>query len=176
MSAADLAVGGGLGDGADDEAGAGGAHLVDHAAQATTLALAGDPPRDADVTDRRHEDDVAAGQRDVRGDPRALARDRVLHDLDEDLLARANELRDVDVLAGAARHALTVVVVDGGLRGTRRSDVARVQERGLLLADVDEGGLHAREDPQHLAPCTRCPQSHARARARRRTRTRSRSR
>jgi hypothetical protein len=127
------------------------AHLVDESAQAPALALARDPPRDADVAHRRHEHDVAPGQRDVRGDPRALARDRVLHDLDEDLLAGAHELGDVEVLAAAPRDAL-VVVLDGRGRARRRGgDVARVQERGLVLADVDEGGLHAGEHAQDLA-------------------------
>jgi hypothetical protein len=103
--AADLAVGRRLRDRADDEAGARRAHLVDQLAQALALALAGDPPRDADVADRRHEHDVAARQRDVRGDARALAGDRVLDDLDQDLLAGADQLGDVGVLAGAPGDA-----------------------------------------------------------------------
>ena len=46
------------------------------------LDLAGD----ADVIDGRHEDQEPSRHRDVRGEPGALGAERLLHDLDEDLL------------------------------------------------------------------------------------------
>ncbi len=50
--------------------------------------------RDADVIDRGQVHDVAAGQRDVAGAPGALGADGLLGDLDDDLLAFADDLAD----------------------------------------------------------------------------------
>ena len=75
--------------------------------QALALFVGGDLARDADVVDRRHEDQEAAGQRDVGGDARAF-RDRLLGDLDEDLLARLQQFgdgRQIGHLRGGAAHA-----------------------------------------------------------------------
>ena len=57
----ELGLGHVLGDGADDEAGAGRAQPIDDLAQAAALLLVADPAADADVIDRRHEHEVPAG-------------------------------------------------------------------------------------------------------------------
>ena len=77
-----------LGGGADDESARGFAALVDeNALEAMALFVGGDLAADADVGDGGHEDQEAAGERDVRGDARALLGDGLLGDLDQDLLA-----------------------------------------------------------------------------------------
>src|SRR5262249_49469477 len=78
------------GRGADDEAAGGarfGAQLMQRAFQALALIVGADLARNADVFDRRHIDDVTAGQRHVRSDAGAFLADRLFGDLDDDLLA-----------------------------------------------------------------------------------------
>ncbi len=84
----ELLLGHVLGHGADDEAGAGRAQAVDDLAQPPPLLLVADAAADADVIHRRHEHQVPAGNRDVRGEAGALGADGVLGDLDHHLLAR----------------------------------------------------------------------------------------
>ena len=79
----------------------------------------------------RDEDDEAAWERDLGGEPRALRLHRVLDGLDEDLLVALQEVLD---LAAAAALELG------------RDDLVDVEEAVLLEADLDERGLHARED------------------------------
>ncbi len=64
------------------------------ALQAQALLVAGDLARDAGVLERRHVDHVSAGQRDVRRDARALLAERLLGDLDDDLLAFLQQFGD----------------------------------------------------------------------------------
>ena len=74
--------------------------------QALALFVGGDLAADADVGDGGHEDQEAAGQRDVGGDARALLGDGLLGDLDQDLLAGLEQVADdgqVGGLRGAAR-------------------------------------------------------------------------
>ena len=78
-----------------------------------------DAARHADVVRRRHEDQMAAGQRDDRGDARALGADRLLGDLDEDLLALLEALLDRQRRARDALAASAAAVV-GARRSTRR--------------------------------------------------------
>jgi hypothetical protein len=58
---AELLLGGSFRDGAHDEAGALGPLRLDDVAQPLALLLGGDAPRDADVVDGRHEDQVPPG-------------------------------------------------------------------------------------------------------------------
>src|SRR5207302_10632714 len=88
-----------LRDRAHDETGAGRAEAIDEIAQAAPLLLVLDPSRDADVVDRRHEDEVPSGKRDVAGDPGALRADGVLHHLYDDLVALLDEVLDLRPLA-----------------------------------------------------------------------------
>ena len=101
---ADVALQLGLGHvlrhGADDEAGARRAEAVDGLPEAPPLLLVGDPPADAHVVDGGHEDQVPAGDADVRGEAGALGADGVLGDLDHHLLADLQEVLDAGVAAG----------------------------------------------------------------------------
>src|SRR6185312_15990549 len=96
-------------------AGAGGAHdeaageilavLEDEAFQPGALLIAGDAAGDADVMGRRHVDQETAGKREVAGDARPLLADGLLGDLDQNLLAGAEQITDQaggGVLAGFA--------------------------------------------------------------------------
>ena len=65
------------------------AQALDDVAEALALVVVVDAARDADVAGLRHVDDVAAGNRDEGRDARALGPERLLGDLDEDLLAAA---------------------------------------------------------------------------------------
>ena len=77
-----------LGGGAHDEAAGGLAAFVgEDALEALALLVGGDLAADADVRDGGHEDQEAAGKGDVRGDARAFLGDRLLGDLDENLLS-----------------------------------------------------------------------------------------
>src|SRR5690606_21455357 len=127
---------GALGGGADDDAGALGHELLQRRTQPGALAvgeLAGDPRGVAagDV------DEVAARQRDVAGQARALVTDGVLGDLDEHRVAGAQGLLDGAGLAGQT----------GGVP----VDLAGVEHGVAAAADVDEGGLHGGEDVLDLA-------------------------
>src|SRR5579885_3105199 len=99
--------------GADDEAAGGNLLLADDClyelAKAHALLVGLDLARDADVFNRRHVNEEATGQRDVRGDARALLRDRFLRYLDDDLLAFAQEVCDRRLaLAPTATAALAL--------------------------------------------------------------------
>ena len=106
------------------------------------LLVVGDLARDADVLDRRHEDEVAAGERHVRRDARALRPQRLLEDLDDDLLALVQPLLD----RGLPRGLLLL----GGEEVLRQllEDVGGVEERVALEAEVHERGLHAGQHPR----------------------------
>ncbi len=71
------------------------AELADDAAQAAALVARFDLAGHADVVDRRHEDEEAAGHRGVRGEARALRPERLLGHLDDDLLPFLQELFDL---------------------------------------------------------------------------------
>jgi len=124
-----------------------------------TLALVGrgDLARDADAVDGRHENDVLAGQADVRGDAGALAADAVLGDLDQDVLALLEQVADLGALAAAAlaapARALGLVVAAPQLEHLLEvgDHVLDVEEGVLAEADVDEGALHAGQYSDHLA-------------------------
>ena len=102
----------------------------------------------------RQEDQVAAGQRDVRGHPRALSADRSLDDLDHELLAFLQELLD-----GFRRVTLGLRDLDGLVlqlqerlvRADPAGELGDVNERRLVLPDVDEGGLQAGQDLDDFA-------------------------
>ena len=94
-SAANFVVGRALGGGAHDEAAGESAFgFGDQAAQPRALLGGADAARDADVIDRRHVHEKAAGQRDVAGDARAFFAERLLGDLHDDFLARLEHFGD----------------------------------------------------------------------------------
>ena len=80
----------------------------------------------------RDVDDEAAGQRDLGRQPGALGLHRVLDRLDEHRLAALDQILD---LAGA------LAALELGA-----DDLVDVEEAVLLEPDLDERGLHARQD------------------------------
>jgi hypothetical protein len=96
-----------LGERAHDEPARRRLHPIDRIPQARALFLRADALRDADVIDRRQEHHVAARQRDVARDARALRADGLLRDLHEDLLSLAHHLADRRRLRDARRLVLS---------------------------------------------------------------------
>ena len=123
-----------------------GAHDRAAAAQVEALGLLAQPlallvveaARDADALAGRRVDHVAAGDREIHREARALGLERVLDDLYDDLLAGLQQRRDVVCLA--ARAAAAARRLDAG-----QHDLVDVQEAVLVEADVDERGLEADE-------------------------------
>ena len=85
----------------------------------------------------RHVDQIAAGKRHLGGQPGALVPDRILADLDDDVVAGLEGL--FDLAAGAAEA--------GGLP----VHLAGVQHAVAAAADVDERRLHRRQHVLHDA-------------------------
>ncbi len=119
-----------------------------------------DLARHADVIDGRHEDQEAAGHRDVRGQPGALGPEGLLDDLDEDFLALAQEILDLrlrtravlgvpalwsGLAAGGGRVGFSVLFPRLELLELlhRIDDFGDVEKPVTLEPDLDEGGLHA---------------------------------
>ena len=145
-------------------------------AQAGALGLVLDPPRDAEVRRAGKEHQVAAGQRDVRAHPRALAGERVLAHLDHDLLPLLEQVDDRRTRRGrrqrpladprrrfrrprafrssrdAARPRRIVRCAVGVVRAVVVDHrVAHVEEGVALEAEIDERRLHAGQHARHAA-------------------------
>ena len=129
--ALDVLGGGALGGGADDHAALLGRDLLEDRLQAVALVVL-EPARDAEPVAVRDVDDEAAGQRDLGRQPRALRLHRVLDRLDEDRLAALDQVLDL---------ARALAALELGA-----DDLVDVEEAVLLEADLDERGLHARQD------------------------------
>src|SRR4029453_12869977 len=145
-------VAGALAGGADDEAEVARPDALHDLPQPPPLAVGVDAPGDAHALRPGRQHQVAPRDRDVRGDARALGTDRLLRDLHQDLLPFLQQRadvggRDAAVAAPAAATAALAVLALDALDVL--DVVARVEEGGLLEADVDEGGLHAGEDARH---------------------------
>jgi hypothetical protein len=132
---------GALRGGADDHAAIADVDRLDQLAQPLAL-LVRQPLRDADAAALGHVDEIAPGDRELHREPRALRLQRVLDDLDDDLLTGLDQL--VDAAAAAAPP-----LGDGLASG--QHDLVDVQEAVSLQADVDEGSLHAGQDVVDLA-------------------------
>ena len=141
--AAQFGLIGPLGRGADDAAAdiALVATGFEQAAQALALQLVLDLDRDTDDRRVRHIDQVARRHRYGRGQARALGTHRILDDLHQQRLALAQQLVD--------RRPRAAVFVAGA--AVAEIDVGDVQKTGLFQADIDEGGLHAGQNPVDLA-------------------------
>jgi hypothetical protein len=140
-----LFIGRVFGVGAQDEAAGG--RAIGHGgeflqAQAQLLAQLGraDLLRDAEVVVLRQEHQHAPGDADLGGQPRALGADRVLDHLHHQGLALEHLALD--------RHLHRHVVL--GMVATT-VQISHMQERGALQPHVDEGTLHAGQNPGHLA-------------------------
>src|SRR5262249_37519004 len=100
------------------------------ALQAPALALVVDLAAHARTLERRHEHEVAPGDRDVGRQGRALVADRVLGDLDRDHLALLEQLVD-----GKA-HARAVTDAARPAAGARAAPVLRALALGRGLGSV----------------------------------------
>ena len=116
-----------------------GQHLLEDLLQARALGV-GELAADAVHRAVRHVHEVAAGQRDLAREAGALVADRVLRDLHEHAVARLQ--RELD-----AAGLVLLAVLGGGVP----VDLARVEHGVAAAADVDEGGLHARQHVLHAA-------------------------
>ncbi len=116
-----------------------------------------DLARHADVIDRRHEHQEPPRHRHVRGEPGALGAERLLDDLDDDLLAFLQQVFDLRLrplafpfptrsVAPLAAALVLVVARELVELVERVDDVGDVEEAVALEAEVDEGGLHAGQD------------------------------
>ena len=133
---------GALGRGADDRAAAAEVELGRLLAQAVALLVV-EPARDADALAGGRVDHVAPGDRELHRQARALGLQRVLDDLDDDLLPGLEQVGDAAPVAAPAPAARDL--------DARQHDLVDVQEAVLLEADVDEGGLESGEDVVDLA-------------------------
>ena len=129
--AGELGLRGALCSGADDEASLGQLEALADRLQPLALVVL-QAPRDPDPVAVGRVDEEAARERDLRRQARALRPHGILHGLDEDLLASGDQL--LDALAVALALELG------------HHDLVHVQEAVAAEADVDERGLHARED------------------------------
>ena len=149
--AEDVGFGASTGRRADDDATAKAllvAELLHDAAQAVALVARLDFSGDADVVDRRHEHEKAAGERRVRGQARALGAERLLGDLDDNLLPFLQELFDLRLGCPlAALGAIAMLVVVARVEAVELldgiDDVRHVEEAVALETDVNERALHA---------------------------------
>ena len=149
-----LDVGGELGialalaGGAGDEPDALGLEVADDRLDALALGAVLDAARHADVVDARHQHAEAPGQAHLLGDARALGADRLLGDLDQDLLALLEVVLDLGDRGAAAPRPVAVLLEVGDVLevAERLGQVRGVEEAGLGQAEVDERGLHAGQD------------------------------
>ncbi len=126
--ALDVLGGGPLGRGAHDHAARCGGDLLEDVLEPLALPVL-EPARDAEPFPVRDVDQEPAGERDLRGQPRALRLHRVLDRLDEDLLAALDQVGDLLAVPGPLELG--------------DDDLVDVEEPVLLEADLDERRLHA---------------------------------
>jgi len=131
----DVLLGRALGGRADDHAALLHVEALQDVFQAVALVVV-QAARHAEALSLRDEDDEAAGQRDLRRQPRALRLHRILDGLDEDRLAARDQVLDL------AAVSLLELGAD---------DLVDVEEAVLLEADLDERRLHPGQDVVDLA-------------------------
>ena len=124
-----------FGGGADDQPALLDAQLLQDVLQPRALLVV-EPARDAEPFALWDEDDEAARQRDLRRQPCALRLHRILDRLHENRLALADQVLDLAAVAALDLGA---------------DDLVDVEEAVLLEADLDERGLHPRQDVVDLA-------------------------
>ena len=129
---AQLLLGGALGGGAHDDPGRVGHDLLEDGLEPGTLGV-GELARDARHRALGHVDEVAARQRDLRGEACALVAHGVLGHLDEHGVTGAQGVLDATGLPALEPGGVPV-------------DLTGVEHGVAALADVDERGLHGRQD------------------------------
>ncbi len=143
---------------ANDESEILGTQAFDDFTQAPPLSVRTDTAAHTHSARPGGQHEMAAGDRQARGDASPFRSDRLLGDLDDDLLTLAQD--GVDPRGGRSASPATGVSpasTRAGLAlGLARFEnalevVSDVQEGGLVEADVDKGGLHAGEHAAHLS-------------------------
>src|ERR1019366_1742693 len=86
--------------------------------QAAAFAVRLDLARDSGVVDGRHEDQEAAGKRNVRGDARALLGDGLFGDLDENFLSWLEQIADGGKISGLHGVTSMAIAVSGAPTAT----------------------------------------------------------
>ena len=141
--------------GANDEAEILRAQTLDDLPESAALPVGSDASRDADAPRPRCQHQMSTGDREARGDARALDPDRLLGDLDHDLFAFVEHRVDARRGRTAAAPAIVSAPPPRGFPFAfagfelALEIVADVEERRLLEADIDEGRLHAGQDTAH---------------------------
>src|SRR6185312_8215442 len=125
-----------LGCGPDDHPRVGRHHLAQDLLETLAFGV-GQLAADSGRRRARHIDQVAARQRHLRGEPRALVPDRVLADLDDDIVAGLERLFDL-ALGSPQPRGFPV-------------DLTGVEHTVAAAADVDEGRLHRGQHVLHDA-------------------------
>jgi hypothetical protein len=102
--------------------------------QARTLFSGCDLPRNAGVVERRHVHEEATRESDVAGDARALLAEGFLSDLDDDLLALLEHVRDQLNLSRRMRAVMAVVVRAAAMAMVAAATIASSAARGIVHA------------------------------------------
>ena len=130
----------------------------DDLSQPPSLFVRSDAAGHADAARPRREHQVTSGNRNAGCDARALGANRLLGDLNDDLLAFAEHRVDAR-RSRASTAASTTTAFSAAARGFAIGlasgegafeVVAYVKKRCLLKADVDEGCLHAGKHATNL--------------------------
>ena len=100
--------------------------------KAFALLLVLDPPGHPDIIRGRHQNDIPSRQGKARRDARAFRSHGVLDDLYD------HSLPDMNLFP--YRRVLILLIM---------SAITKIEKRIFLLADVDEGRLHARQHILH---------------------------
>ena len=137
--------------GPDDEAFILPGQLLDDILQPLSFLLVLDLAGNGHVAGVGHEHQEPAGQGYVGGDAGALHSERILGNLHEDLLIRAELLFDAGpgLLGSGLERQLVVVPVDRRRQRRRGIDVRGMEERIFLQSDIHEGGLHSGQHAAH---------------------------
>src|ERR1017187_1913681 len=131
---------GALGSSAHDESAGGLTALVhQYPLEALALFVGGNLAADADVRDSGHENQKASGQRDVRGDARALLGDWLLGNLDQDLLARLQQIADDWKVSGLHRAPLWAPATVSAVRSSSRCATTMAPSSGAPIATLLAG-------------------------------------
>ena len=135
--------------GPNDETEILGAQAVDDLAQPLSLAIGIDAARNPDPGRPGREDQMTAGDRNIRCDPGALGPNGGLGNLDHDFLTFGQDRVDARGRGSASAPSLASTAARSRLLFS--ADVVEVvtdvEEGGFFEADIDEGGLHAGKHP-----------------------------
>ena len=118
-----------------------GDHLLAHRDQARALTFVFDAARQRDPRLVGHHHQQTPRDGDIRGKPRALFADGILHHLHDDLFAFAHAIGDL----GRA-----LVIVEARQVG-EAAGLSRAKKSGAIQTDIDERRLHAGQNALHAA-------------------------